>query len=74
MISLTSEEATNLNKVFGIISLHTQSDEVPTFNLDDRDGLMVIFKLNNFEDSIGDELEEEGFESVVEDDYLIIEI
>lgn len=74
MISLTAEEATNLVKVLGIVSLQTQSDEIPAFHLDDRAGLIVVFKLNNFEDSIGDELEEEGFESVVEDDYLIIEI
>ena len=74
MIKLTSEEATNLNRVFGVIKSHTQSDEVPAFYLDDRAGMIVLFKLNNFEDHLGDDLSGEGFTSVVEDDYLIIEI
>lgn len=74
MIALTAQEATNLNAVFGVISNQTQSDELPAFYLDDRAGTIVIFKLNNFEESIGDDLEDIGLESAVEDDYLIIKI
>lgn len=74
MIALTAQEATNLNAVFGVILNQTQSDELPAFYLDDRAGTIVVFKLHKFEESIGDDLEDIGLESAVEDDYLIIKI
>ena len=74
MISLTADEATNLNRLLGVISLQTQSDEIPAFHLDDRNGLIAIFKLNNFEEHLDDDLADIGLTSTVEEDYLIIEI
>lgn len=59
---LTTEQATNLNRIFGILSLNSQSDVIPAMQVTiDDDGATLYIDAADVNDSITSELSDEGF-------------
>jgi hypothetical protein len=71
---LTTEQASNLNRIFGILSLNSQSDVIPAIQIDFKDDEAVLYiDAAEVNVSITEELSDEGFGVLLDTNYLSVD-